>query len=285
MPHPTLKNRVGCATATTGTGTLTLGSAETGYQGFSAAYGADANVDILIEDGAAWEIARDCAYSHAGGTVTRGTMEASSTGSALNLSGAAKVYVVQTAHRMNTLAPAPLEHGTLLIPRATSLSTMGTLATTAGYLYCNPFFLPQTITVDTLGVAVSTAASGATIDLALYADAGVAGVLNPGLRLASVTGLDAATTGYKSGTFSSVSLAPGQVYWLGYIALGASPTVRALNKDGIMPLLGGTVSGSAIATYACRRKTGQTECPADLTSIDVPLYESQFPPLVTLEMP
>lgn len=100
MSQPSIKNRVGCATATTGTGTITLGSAESGYQSFSTAYGADANVDILIEDGTSWEIARDCAYSHSGGTVTRGTLESSSTGSVLTLSGSAKVYVVESAYRL-----------------------------------------------------------------------------------------------------------------------------------------------------------------------------------------
>lgn len=101
MSLPSIKNRVGCATATTGTGTITLGSAESGYQSFSSAYGANANVDILIEDGTAWEIARDCTYDNSAGTVTRGTLEASSTGSVLTLSGTAKVYVTNTAARID----------------------------------------------------------------------------------------------------------------------------------------------------------------------------------------
>lgn len=107
MGIPAIKNRVGMSVSgTPGTGTITLGSAESGYQSFATAYGANANVDILIEDGTAWEIARDCTYTHSGTTVTRGTLEASSTGSAISLTSSAKVYVVESATRIypHTLA-------------------------------------------------------------------------------------------------------------------------------------------------------------------------------------
>jgi hypothetical protein len=102
MPCPDLRNRVGnLVSGAPGTGTITLGGAITGHRTFAAAYGADANVDVLIEDGAEWEIARDCTYTNSSGTLTRGTLEESSTGSVLNLTSAAKVYVVNTAQRIN----------------------------------------------------------------------------------------------------------------------------------------------------------------------------------------
>lgn len=102
MTTPTYKNRVGVATATTGTGTVTLGAAESGHQGFAAGDNGK-YFDVVFEDGTAWEIARNCLYTHSGTTLTRGTLEASSTGSALTLSGSAKVYVVETAQRMNDI--------------------------------------------------------------------------------------------------------------------------------------------------------------------------------------
>lgn len=104
MPLPSYKNRVGnLVSGTPGTGTITLASAITAHQSFATAYGTDANVDILIEDGNDWEIARDCTYTHSGTTITRGTLEASSTGSALSLTSAAKVYVIDTAARINVV--------------------------------------------------------------------------------------------------------------------------------------------------------------------------------------
>jgi len=91
------KDRVKESTATTGTGTITLGGARTSYQSYSSAYGADAAVVNLIRDGNAWEISTGT-YSNAGGTVTR-TLIASSTGSLLNLSGSATIGVDWDAHR------------------------------------------------------------------------------------------------------------------------------------------------------------------------------------------
>lgn len=153
MSLPSIKNRVGCATSTTGTGTITLGAAESGYQSFSTAYGADANVDLLIEDGTAWEIARDCTYSHSGGTVTRGTLEASSTGSAISLSGAAKAYVIAGATRLQRMVGGYLEHashdGT-----ANVTGVVGTLHVFTGLTADRTFTLPSGASAgDRVGVS------------------------------------------------------------------------------------------------------------------------------------
>lgn len=92
------KNRVKMTVSgTPGTGTITLSAASSGYQSLATAYGANATVDVLITEGTAWEVARDCAYTHSGTTLSRGTLEESSTGSAVSFTSAAVVSVIATA--------------------------------------------------------------------------------------------------------------------------------------------------------------------------------------------
>jgi hypothetical protein len=89
----TLVNRAKMTTATTGTGTLTLGSAVGGYQSFAAAGVADSNtVSYVIEDGNDWEVGTGV-YTASGTTLSRTVSESTAAGSAINLTGNAVVYV------------------------------------------------------------------------------------------------------------------------------------------------------------------------------------------------
>lgn len=100
MPGKVYADRVKMTTATTGTGTITLGSAVTAFQSFAGASIPDASrVNYSILDGSAWEIGYGT-YTAAGTTLTR-VLVASSTGSLLNLTGNAVVQISWTSSDAN----------------------------------------------------------------------------------------------------------------------------------------------------------------------------------------
>ena len=97
----TLVNRAKMSTATTGTGTITLGSSIAGFQTFAASGVVDAEVvRYTIEDGTAFEIGTGT-YTSSGTTLSR-TLDESSTGSLLNLSGSATVFVTAAAEDLQS---------------------------------------------------------------------------------------------------------------------------------------------------------------------------------------
>ena len=137
----TLVNRAKVATATTGTGTITLGSAESGYQSFADAGVVDADVvRYVIEDGTDWEIGTGT-YTASGTTLSRTVLESSNADAALNLTGSAVVYVSATAEDIPSLElyaenpsspTAPSATGTNAVAIGSSAVADGTNAVAIG---------------------------------------------------------------------------------------------------------------------------------------------------------
>lgn len=96
-----LYNLARMTTATTGTGTITLGSAVSGYLTFASA--GLQNGDIVsygIKDGANSEVGTGT-YTSAGTTLTRTVTTSTNSNSAISLSGSAEVYVTARAQDIN----------------------------------------------------------------------------------------------------------------------------------------------------------------------------------------
>jgi hypothetical protein len=92
---PKLYNLARMTTATTGTGTITLGVAVSGYLSFANA-GAQ-NSDIVfygIKDGANSEVGWGT-YTSSGTTLTRNVVKSTNSNTAISLSGSAEVYITQ----------------------------------------------------------------------------------------------------------------------------------------------------------------------------------------------
>ncbi len=97
----TLANRVKVETSTTGTGTISLGSAVDGYQTFSDAGVSNGDtVRYTIEEENYWEIGSGV-FNSSAGTMTRTVLQSSSSGSLLNLSGSAQVFLTVFADDLN----------------------------------------------------------------------------------------------------------------------------------------------------------------------------------------
>jgi hypothetical protein len=88
-----LYNLARMTTATTGTGTITLGSAVSGFLSFSGAGVSNAEtVTYAIEDGSNREIGTGT-YTSSGTTLSRSVTKSTNSDSAISLSGSAQVFI------------------------------------------------------------------------------------------------------------------------------------------------------------------------------------------------
>lgn len=88
-----LADRVKETTATTGTGTITLAGAASGFQSFSSAFSTGTVVDYFIVSGTEWESGRGT-FTTAGTTLSRDEVYSSSAaGAKITLSGTSDVFV------------------------------------------------------------------------------------------------------------------------------------------------------------------------------------------------
>lgn len=92
-----LFNLARMSTATTGTGTITLGSAVSGFLSFAGAGVADGDtITYGIRDGSNSEIGRGV-YTASGTTLTRTVLKSTNSDAAISLSGTAEVFVTPAA--------------------------------------------------------------------------------------------------------------------------------------------------------------------------------------------
>jgi hypothetical protein len=116
-------NRASMSSSTVGTGTITLGSAKSGYQSFAAAGVVDGDsVRYIIEDGINWEIGVGI-YTATDTKLARTVIESSASGAALALSDRAVVSVCASAEDFAFV--------TIIVQTVTDLPT--TAVTTAKY--------------------------------------------------------------------------------------------------------------------------------------------------------
>ena len=169
-----LVNRAKMTTATTGTGTITLGSAIASYQSFAGAGVSDGDsVRYVIEDGTTdWEIGAGT-YTASGTTLTRNPSESSGGGAAISLSGSATIFVSAIA---SDIQPTIFQTSTFT---ATSSQTTFTVSYTVGLVevYLNGARLSAADFTATNGSTIvlgTGALVGDTVDIVAYGAVSVA---------------------------------------------------------------------------------------------------------------
>lgn len=213
-----LLDRVKVNTATTGTGTVTLGATTSPYQLWAAA-GAISGVSYsyLIEDGGNWELGWGV-YNSAGPTLTRNLIS-SNTGSLLNLTGAATVACVANELDIGSLTPVPQIAGNFINPDSMGFTTT-TASAPSGNLYCYPF--SRLARVDAVALEVTSLAAG-NVRGGLYTMHPTTGL--PHLLIEEGAAQSTSTTGIKAITFAAARMIDRPVYIV--VTFSASPTCRA----------------------------------------------------------
>ena len=149
-----VKDRVKVTTSTTGTGTLTLGSAESGFQAFSV-IGDGNQTYYAIKSDAGFEVGIGT-YTHSGTTLSRDTiLESSNSGSAVSLTGTSTVFTTYPAERSSFRN----------VGVARDYTASGSI--TAG----KPLILNNDNTVTQVGASTITAGLG-TLDTTTLSDSG-----------------------------------------------------------------------------------------------------------------
>lgn len=131
-----LVNRAYVSTATTGTGTITLGSPLAGQRSFADAGVSDGDVvRYIIEDGNNWEIGTGT-YTASGTTLSRTVSESSNSDAAINLSGNAVVYISAVEADFREERVGDISSSTLDLSTGTVFSDAPSANVT--YVFSNP---------------------------------------------------------------------------------------------------------------------------------------------------
>ena len=201
-----LVNRAKMTTATTGTGTITLGSAVDGFQTFTAAGVANGDtVRYCIEDGTSSFELGSGVFTASGTTLTRVVSESSNSGNAINLSGDAIVFITAIAA---DLQPTTF---TTSVFTATANQTTFSVSYTVGFVevFLNGAKLSAadfTATNGTSIVLASGATVGDTLDVVAYGTQTIANVYTQSQSDARYLQLTGGTlTGDLTGTTSTFS--------------------------------------------------------------------------------
>lgn len=218
---PAFADRVKESTATTGTGTLTLGGAATGFQSFTTAFGNGVSVYYVIAGGSEWEIGIGTTGA---GTLSRDTVLQSSNADALVSfsAGTKDVFCSYVADRaVTTSDSATLTNKTIsgssnTLSNIPNSATTATSANTASAIVARDGsgnFTAGTITATLSGAAPAGSLSGST--------------LASGVTASSLTSVGTLTSLTMGGTVSMVDNVISRPRFTDYAETYTTPSISS----------------------------------------------------------
>lgn len=241
-----VKDRVQETSVTTGTGTLTLGGAVSGFQTFSSAIGDTNTTYYTIVNGAEWEVGIGTVGS---GTLTRDTiLESSNGGTAVNFSSGTKlVFCTYPAEKSVDIDTAQTLTNKTISGSSNTLSNIGNSSLTNSSITINgtPVSLGGSTSVGTVTSVAATAGTGISISGSPITSSGTLTITNtaPDQTVTLTQGGATTITGtYPNFTISSVDTT--------YSA--ATSTVAGLielNSDTVQSVAANAVTSTANRTY------------------------------------
>lgn len=153
----------------------------------------------------------------------------------------------------------------------------GTTSIPANTIAAVPFVSPVDLTVDQIGVPVTTLATAGTADLHIYANLPSGW---PGAKLLSSSVLNTSTTGFKVATIS-FTFEAGKVYWLA-IRASVAVSVRGVQLANAKQfgMASADGSGSGYATALAQASTMPAAAPANWGAVDFSQFSASSPPSI-----
>lgn len=258
-----LANNVQESSTTTGAGDITLAGASENGRTFSSQYAVNSRFTYFIDNGSG-EFETGIGYLSNSTTLVREFPKDGSAALPVNLSaGTKQVFVGASMSNLFTNSDgfSDLSSQSKFMVPSNYVRTNATQALTADRIFYCPIWITRGITIDLLGVRITTGQGTAAnnLHLGIYdvdPNTGEAGHL-----ITSTTGLDPSVAGTISGSITEIELQPGW-YYAG-VWCDTNPTLRANGADISMRNPFSVANNANLTNIAYNFINGQTSL-ADL---------------------
>ncbi len=188
MAAPLIYDLARMTTATTGTGTITLGSAVSGFLTFAAAGASDGEiVSYAMTDGPNSETGTGT-YTASGTTLSRTVVSSTNSDAAINLSGSAQVMITPNEDDYNAILRKDQEDQTL-----TGGARVTSKSQTAGSITVDPGDRPLQYITNSGAFTITAPANDGSMVLLVTNDGSAGAITFSGFQVGSNVG-DALTT-------------------------------------------------------------------------------------------